>query len=146
MKLFTLPLTTSARRIGFALGMTTLLAIAPNLHAKPTPGVVTDKVSEVETQVIQWRHHFHANPELSNREFETAAYIAKYLTSLGLKVQTGIAKTGVVGLLDTGRPGPVVALRADIDGLPVLEDNDLPYKSTKRGVFNGKDVPVNIGT
>ena len=57
-------------------------------------------------------------------------------------MQTGIAKTGVVGLLDTGKPGPVVALRADIDGLPVLEDNDLPYKSTKRGMFNGKDVPV----
>ena len=131
-----------SRSIGIVLGMTALFATAPNLQAKPEPSVVTDKVSAMEEQVIQWRHHFHANPELSNREFETAAYIAKYLTSLGLQVQTGIAKTGVVGLLDTGKPGPVVALRADIDELPVLEDNDLPYKSTKRGMFNGKDVPV----
>jgi amidohydrolase len=115
-----------SRSIGIVLGMTALFATAPNLQAKPEPSVVTDKVSAMEEQVIQWRHHFHANPELSNREFETAAYIAKYLTSLGLQVQTGIAKTGVVGLLDTGKPGPVVALRADIDGLPVLEDNDLP--------------------
>lgn len=110
--------------------------------AKPDTSATTVKAEAIEADVIAWRHHFHANPELSNREFKTAAYIENYLKGLGLQVQTGIAKTGVVGLLDTGKPGPVVALRADMDALPVLEDNDLPYKSTVRGEFNGKDVPV----
>ncbi|WP_240615538.1 amidohydrolase [Alteromonas facilis] len=96
----------------------------------------------IEADVIQWRHHLHEFPELSNREFKTAAYVEKYLRDLGLEVTTGIAKTGVVAVLDSGKPGPVVALRADMDGLPVLEQNDLPYKSTQRGEFNGNEVPV----
>jgi len=96
----------------------------------------------MESQVIEWRHHFHQYPELSNQEFKSAAYIAKYLNSLGLEVTTGVAKTGVVAVLDSGKPGPVVALRADIDGLPVLEQNELSYKSTQVGEFNGKQVPV----
>ena len=96
----------------------------------------------IEPQVIQWRHHFHQNPELSNREFQTAAYIAKYLRSLGLEVQTGVAKTGVVAVIDSGNPGPTVALRADIDGLPVEERNNLSYKSTAIGEYNGNQVPV----
>ncbi len=130
------------RHIYLALGTTSLLAMSAVTLAKPAPENISERVTQIEEQVIQWRHHFHANPELSNREFETAAYIEKFLLELGLQVQTGVAKTGVVGLLDTGKPGPVVALRADMDGLPVLEDNDLPYKSTKRGMFNGNDVPV----
>lgn len=100
------------------------------------------QVTDVEPKVIKWRHHLHQNPELSNREFETAKYIAQHLESLGLAVQTGVAKTGVVAVLDSGKPGPVVALRADMDGLPVLEQNDLPWKSTKRGELEGNDVPV----
>ena len=85
-----------------------------------------DKLAnDVEPDVIKWRHHFHEFPELSNREFKTAEYVADYLTSLGLDVQTGVAKTGVVAILDSGNPGPVVALRADMDGLPVKEQNDL---------------------
>jgi amidohydrolase len=103
---------------------------------------VTESANKIEAQVIEWRHHFHQYPELSNREFKTAAYIAKYLKSLGLEVTTGVAKTGVVAVLDSGNPGPVVALRADIDGLPVLEQNELSYKSTEIGEFNGKQVPV----
>lgn len=107
---------------------------------------MADKVSEmadkIESQVIEWRHHLHQYPELSNREFETAKYVEKYLRELGLEVQTGIAITGVVGILDSGKPGPVVALRADMDGLPVPEQNDLPWKSTQRGTLNGNDVPV----
>lgn len=103
---------------------------------------VADLADNIEPQVIAWRHHFHANPELSNREFKTAKYIAEYMHELGLEVSTGIAKTGVVAILDSGKPGPTVALRADMDGLPVLEKNDLPWKSTVRGEFNGKDVPV----
>jgi len=99
-------------------------------------------VNDIEPQVIKWRHHLHQNPELSNREFETAKYITKHLQSLGLEVQTGVAITGVVAILDSGKPGPVVALRADMDGLPVLEQNNLPWKSTKRGELEGNDVPI----
>lgn len=102
-----------------------------------------DKMAdEVESDVIAWRHHFHEFPELSNREFKTAEYIAEYLDSLGMDVTVGVAKTGVIGLLDSGKPGPVVGLRADMDGLPVLEQNNLPYKSTQTGEFNGQTVPV----
>jgi len=103
---------------------------------------VEQMVKNIEPQVIKWRHHLHQNPELSNREFETAKYITKHLQSLGLAVQTGVAITGVVAVLDSGKPGPVVALRADIDGLPVLEQNNLLWKSTKRGELEGNDVPV----
>lgn len=103
---------------------------------------VSEMADKIESQVIEWRHHLHQNPELSNREFETAKYVEKYLRGLGLEVQTGVAITGVVAILDSGKPGPVVALRADMDGLPVPEQNDLPWKSTKRGILNGNDVPV----
>ena len=98
--------------------------------------------NEIESEVISWRHHLHEYPELSNREFKTAEYVARHLRSLNLEVQTGVAKTGVVAILDSGRPGPVVALRADMDGLPVPEENDLPWRSTQRGEYNGNDVPV----
>lgn len=98
--------------------------------------------TEVETDVIEWRHHFHEFPELSNREFNTAKYVANYLTSLGLEVETGVASTGVVAILDSGKPGPVVALRADMDGLPVKEQGDLSYRSTQMGEYNGQEVPV----
>ena len=103
---------------------------------------VDDLANKVESDVIKWRHHFHEFPELSNREFKTAEYVAKYLTELGLNVQTGVAKTGVVAILDSGKPGPVVALRADMDGLPVKEQNDLAYRSQQIGEYNGKEVPV----
>ncbi|BBO26027.1 amidohydrolase [Marisediminitalea aggregata] len=96
----------------------------------------------VEADVIAWRHHLHQYPELSNREFKTAEYVAKFLRSLDLEVTTGVAKTGVVAVLDSGKPGPVVALRADMDGLPVPEQNDLAWRSTQRGEFKGQDVPV----
>ncbi len=110
--------------------------------ALAAPSQVDSLADAVEADVIAWRHHFHQYPELSNREFNTAAYVADYLKSLGLEVQTGVAKTGVVAVLDSGKPGPVVALRADMDGLPVLEQNDLPFKSTQEGEYNGKTVPV----
>ncbi|MED6322612.1 MAG: amidohydrolase, partial [Pseudomonadota bacterium] len=103
---------------------------------------VDELANKVEPDVIKWRHHFHEFPELSNREFKTAEYVADYLESLGLEVQTGVAKTGVVAILDSGKPGPVVALRADMDGLPVKEQNDLSYRSKQMGEYNGKEVPV----
>ena len=97
---------------------------------------------KIEQKVIEWRRHVHQNPELSNREFETAKYIETHLRSLGISVQTGVAKTGVVGILKGKKPGEVVALRADIDALPVTERNDLPFKSNVRSTYNGKETGV----
>ena len=96
----------------------------------------------VEEKVIAWRRDVHQHPELSNREHRTAEMVAAHLRSLGLEVTTGVAHTGVVGVLRGGRPGPVVALRADMDGLPVVERVDVPFASKARGVFNGEDVGV----
>jgi amidohydrolase len=98
--------------------------------------------AEIEQKVIDWRRHFHQNPELSNREFKTAEVIAKHLKSLGLEVETGVAKTGVVGILKGKHPGKVLALRADIDALPVEERNDLPFKSKVKTTF--LDTPVGV--
>ena len=97
---------------------------------------------EVEAKVIEWRRDIHQNPELSNREFRTAKFIAAHLQKLGLEVQTGVAKTGVVALLKGGKPGPVVALRADMDALPVVEAVDLPFASKAKGEYEGKEVGV----
>lgn len=97
---------------------------------------------ELNPQLLAWRRDFHQNPELSNREFRTSKIVAEHLQSLGMEVTTGVAHTGVVGILRGGKPGPVVMLRADMDGLPVEERNDLPFKSVARGEYNGKDVPV----
>ncbi|QOL26959.1 amidohydrolase [Thalassotalea sp. LPB0316] len=96
----------------------------------------------IEADVIKWRRHFHQHPELSNREFETAKTIAEFLQGLNLEVTTGIAKTGVVGLLDTGKPGPTIALRADIDGLPVTENTGLAFASKAIGELDGNQVGV----
>ena len=98
--------------------------------------------NDIEGKVIEWRRHIHENPELSNREFNTAKYIAKHLRSLGIEVQEGVAKTGVVGLLKGDFPGKVVALRADMDALPVTERNDLSFKSLVMSEYNGKKTGV----
>ncbi len=103
---------------------------------------VKAKADAMEAKVIAWRRDFHANPELGNRETRTAGIIAKHLQSLGIEVKTGVAKTGVVGILKGGQPGPVIALRADMDGLPVLEKNDLPFASKVIAEYNGQQVPV----
>jgi len=99
-------------------------------------------VAEIEPQVIEWRRHFHQYPELSNREFNTAEKIAEYLRSLDLEVQTGIAKTGIKAILKGGKPGPVVALRADMDGLPVTERVDLPFASKETTTYLGTESGV----
>ncbi|MDB4643593.1 amidohydrolase [Flavobacteriaceae bacterium] len=96
----------------------------------------------IESKVVQWRHEIHQNPELSNREFKTAAKIAEHLRSLGMEVQTEVAHTGVVGILKGKREGKVVALRADMDGLPVTERNSLPYKSNATAIFNNLQTGV----
>ncbi len=97
---------------------------------------------QIEPRVIEWRRDFHRHPELSNREFRTAKIVAEHLRRLGLEVQTGIAHTGVVGVLRGGKPGPVVALRADMDGLPVTERTPVPFASTVRSKYRGRDVGV----
>ena len=93
-------------------------------------------------QTLEYRHRFHQNPELGNREFETAKMAAEHLRELGMDVETGIAHTGVKGVLVGGRPGPVILVRADMDALPVTEDTDLPFKSEVRAVYNDQDVGV----
>ena len=103
---------------------------------------VNDLILDYENEVIELRHWFHENAELSNREFKTAKRIEQELIKIGLNPQTGIAKTGVVAVLKGGKPGPVVALRADIDGLPVKERADLPWASKMTGIYNGEKVPV----
>ena len=102
-----------------------------------------DKLAEsIEPKVLAWRRDFHEHPELSNRETRTSKIVADHLKSLGLEVKTGVAKTGVVGILRGGKPGPVVALRADMDALPVTERGNLPFKSTVRTTFNGIETGV----
>ncbi len=100
------------------------------------------KATEIEKKVIAWRRDIHEHPELGNREFRTAELIAKHLQSLGIEVKTGVGKTGVVGLLKGGLPGPVIALRADMDALPVYEKNDLPFASKVTTEYNGQPVGV----
>ena len=99
----------------------------------------TQSVSE---KVITWRRHLHQYPELSNREFETAKYITNHLKSMGLEVQTGVAHTGVVAKLSGGKKGPLVALRADMDALPVTEQVDLPFASKQTAIYRGEKVGV----
>jgi amidohydrolase len=99
-------------------------------------------VEQFAEKIISIRRHLHRNPELSNREFETARLVADHLTELGIDVETGIAYTGVVGVLRGGQPGPVVAVRADMDALPVVEDTPFPFRSTVRTNYLGQDVGV----
>ncbi len=102
-----------------------------------------DKMAtEIEGKMIEWRRDIHQNPELSNREYKTAEKIASHLKSLGIEVQTGVAKTGVVGILKGEKPGPVVALRADIDALPVTERTPVPFASKAIGEYNGVETGV----
>jgi amidohydrolase len=98
--------------------------------------------SQVQQKVLTWRRDIHQNPELSNRETRTANLVATHLRSLGLEVRTGVAHTGVVGVLRGGKPGPVVALRADMDALPVTEEVDVPFASKVRTTYNGQEVGV----
>lgn len=99
-------------------------------------------VARVAPAMIEIRHDIHQHPELGNRETRTAGIVADRLRALGLEVRTGIAHTGVVGILRGGRPGPVVAVRADMDALPVTEQTDLPFKSTVRATYEGQEVGV----
>ncbi|HRO45169.1 amidohydrolase [Agriterribacter sp.] len=103
---------------------------------------IADKAGAILPEMIQWRRYLHEYPELSNREFKTAEYITAHLKKLGIEVQTGVARTGVVGILKGGKPGPVIALRADMDGLPVKERVDISFASKAEGEYLGETVPV----
>jgi amidohydrolase len=103
---------------------------------------IKQKASQIEQKVINWRHDIHQNPELGNREFRTAALVAKHLQSLGIETTTEVGITGVVGILKGGKPGPVIALRADMDALPVEEANDLPFASKVKTIYNGNETSV----
>jgi len=122
-----------------AFSLLSLPAFAQQSDLRST---VSNKADALEQKVITWRRDFHEHPELGNTEVRTAAIIAKHLASLGIIVKTGVAKTGVVGILKGGKSGPVVALRADMDGLPVTERVDVPFASKVKTLYNGQEVGV----
>ena len=104
--------------------------------------LIAQKADAMKDKVIAWRRDFHEHPELGNQEVRTAGIVAAHLRSLGIEVQEKVALTGVVGILKGGKPGPVVALRADMDGLPVTERVDIPFKSKVVADFNGQKTGV----
>lgn len=115
------------------------LPVTPPADMSAEINAATAKIME---QVIKWRRYFHENPELGNREVNTSKMVADELRKLGIEVRTGVAKTGVIGVLKGSQPGPVIGLRADMDGLPVTERTDVPFKSMVKGEYNGQTVGV----
>lgn len=118
------------------------LFFSSTLHAQDMTAAIAAKALAIQAKLVEWRRHLHQHPELSNREYKTGAFIAEQLKNLGLEVQTGVANTGVVAILKGGKPGPVMALRADMDALPVRERVNLPFASTDSAEFLGQRVPV----
>jgi amidohydrolase len=102
---------------------------------------IAQRASAIQSKLVEWRRHIHQNPELGNREFKTQAFVMEHLKALGIDAKP-VAKTGVLGILIGGKPGPVIAIRADMDALPVKERVDVPFKSVATGEFNGATVPV----
>jgi len=125
-----------------ALGFIAGIASLPAAYAGITPEEIDLAAAAVQPQVVEWRRWFHRNPELSNREFNTSARVAEILREMGLEPRTGIARTGVIAIIEGGLPGPLVAIRADMDGLPVVEQTGLEFASTARSEYNGQDVGV----
>lgn len=113
-----------------------------NAQSNSIQNEIQTNVKGIEQKVIEWRRDIHQNPELGNREFRTAAMVAKHLQSLGMEVKTNVGITGVIGVLKGGLPGPVVALRADMDALPVLERTPVPFASTVKTIYNGNETNV----
>ncbi len=117
-------------------------ASAPSAVASPLTVAIDARIDANAQQLVAWRRHLHEHPELGNREVETAKFVAEKLRAMGLTPRTGVAKTGVVAVIEGGKPGRVVALRADMDALPVKEEVDLPFASKATGTFEGKTVGV----
>jgi amidohydrolase len=127
----------------FALGAVLAAVSTGPAHADlPDQAGIRAQVKAAEQQVIAWRRDIHQHPELGNRETRTSKIVADHLKSLGMEVRTGLAHTGVVGVLKGGKPGPVVALRADMDALPVTEPAGLAFASTAKAEYNGQQVGV----
>jgi len=119
-----------------------LFAVPSGLHAqkKDIPALIDAAADKIEPRTIAWRRDFHEHPELGNQEFRTAKIIADHLRSLGIEVKEGVGKTGVVGILRGAKPGPVIGLRADIDGLPIVERTPVPFASKVKTTYNGQEV------
>jgi amidohydrolase len=130
------------KRAIWIAGLVLWPTIATGQAANPLATRIDTLTAELGPQVVAWRRDFHQHPELGNRETRTAKVIAEELRRLGYEVKAGVAHTGVVAVLKGAKPGPVVALRADMDALPVTEQGDLPFKSTARSTWNGQDVGV----
>ncbi len=124
------------------LGFIVSLASLSIAQAEITSDEIDLAAAAVQPQVVEWRRWFHKNPELSNREFNTSARVVEILKEMGLEPQTGIAHTGVIAIIEGGLPGPLVAIRTDMDGLPVVEKTGLEFASTLRSEYNGQDVGV----
>ena len=120
----------------------TFLQIISLAQSKKLLSEIDLLAESIEQEAIEWRRFLHEHPELSNREEKTSAYVVQKLKNLGLKVQTGIAHTGIVGILDTGKPGPVIGLRADMDALPITERTDVPFASKVKTVYNNQETGV----
>ena len=118
-----------------------VILISTNLSAE-LKSKLDRQIEELMPKVIEWRHDIHQYPELGNREFRTSKKIEEHLVSLGIEVETKIAYTGLVGLIKGGKPGPTIALRADMDALPVEEKTGLPFASKVRTTYLGNDVGV----
>jgi amidohydrolase len=118
------------------------IALSASAQAEISWDQIDEAASAVQPTVVDWRRWFHQNPELSNREFNTSKRIADILEDMGLEPRTGIAHTGISAIIEGGKPGPLVAIRADIDALPVTEQTGLPFASTQRSEYNGQEVGV----
>lgn len=129
------------KKIILSLGLL-FMALTFNGHAANLKTELDAELDTLMEKVIEWRHDVHQHPELGNREFRTAKKIADHLRSLNIKVETGIAYTGVTGYIEGGLEGPTIALRADMDALPVEEKTGLPYASKVRTNYLGNDVGV----
>lgn len=127
--------------LAFFFAAATFIPVTSTAQSSLIPSV-SKQAESIESKVIEWRRDFHQNPELGNQEVRTAGIVAKHLRNLGMDVRENVAVTGVVGVLKGGKPGPVVALRADMDALPVTERVDIPFRSTVKTIFNDQETGV----
>jgi len=121
-----------------------LMFISPlvGLAQKNISSLIDQKAIAIQSKLVDWRRYLHQHPELSNREYKTGEFVAQHLREMGIEVKAPVAKTGVVGILKGAKPGPVIALRADMDALPIKERTDVPFKSTVTSEYMGETVPV----
>jgi len=132
----------SKRRIGSLTGACIFVLLSSLATADSIGSRVDTVLAGLQPKIIDWRRDLHQNPELSNREFRTSKIVAEHLRALGLPVETGVAKTGVVAVLEGGKPGPTIALRADMDALPVVEQTDVPFRSRVTTTYRNETVGV----